>query len=81
MAGVDAAGLLMLTHYLCAVAIAGVLPLFLLLERYRRKSQYLFIGAVYLAFLIAGLYVLLTANPYKASVIHDGEIVGQQFLE
>jgi hypothetical protein len=71
-----AAVLLMLTNYLCAVALAGVLPLFILLKRYRHKQQYLFLGSIYAAFFIAGMYILSEANPFTATVIEKGEITG-----
>jgi hypothetical protein len=71
-----AAGLLMLTNYLCAAALAGVLPLFLFLRRYRNKEQYFSLGIIYVAFLITGMYILIAANPFSATVIEKGDITG-----
>ena len=68
--------LLMLTNYLCAVALAAVLPMFMLLKRYRQKQQYLLIGVTYVAFFIAGIYILIEANPFAATGILEGDITG-----
>ncbi len=76
ISGAFMAILLMFTNYLNAVAIAGVLPLFLMLHRYRNKQQIIFLSAVFGAFLCSGIYVLITANPLLHDVAVKGEIVG-----
>ena len=72
ISGAFMAILLMFTNYLNAVAIAGVLPLFLMLHRYRNKQQIIFLSAVFGAFLCSGIYVLITANP----LLHDVAVKG-----
>jgi hypothetical protein len=67
---------LMLTNYLNAAALAGILPLFLLLPRYRNKAQYIFLAALYGAFFVAGIYVLVTANPFAAAVAPKDSVTG-----
>jgi len=72
----SAAGVLMFTNYLDAVALAAVLPAFFVLRRYRTRANLCLAGFVYLTMLIAGAYVLFTANPLVVSVSYKNTVTG-----
>ena len=74
--GALTAGVLMFTNYLDAVALAAVLPAFFLLRRYRSRANVYLMGSVYLAMLMAGAYVLYTANPLVVSVSYKNTVTG-----
>ncbi len=74
--GGASAVLLMFTHTMGAAALAATLPIFLLEPAYRKKPHLLFLGIVYSLFLLSGSYVLLTANPFAASVAKADPVTG-----
>ena len=71
-----AACVLMFTNYLDAVALAAILPVFFMLERYRTRANLHLLGTVYLALILAGTYVLITANPLIVNVSYKNTITG-----
>lgn len=75
-----AAGALMLTNYLDAVALAAILPLFFLLRRYRTLSNVLLASAAIAAFMATGLYILRTSNPLAVAVSYKDTVTGFQRL-
>lgn len=70
------AWLLMFSNYLDAVALASILPLFLILRRYRTPTNVCLISVVYLTLLAAGIYVLRTSNPLAINVSFKDTITG-----
>ncbi len=66
----------MFTNYLDAVALSAVLPTFFALRRYRTRANFAFVGFVYLAMLLAGAYVLTTANPLVVGVSYKNTVTG-----
>ena len=74
--GVLAAYSLMFTNYLDAAGVAAILPVFLLLRRYRSRANAAFLGVVYLTFIFTGAYVLMTANPLSVTVSYKNTITG-----
>ena len=73
-----AACILMFTNYLDAVALALILPVFFVLGRYRTRANLVMLGTVYLALVLAGTYVLSTANPLVVNVSYKNTITGVQ---
>ena len=72
----SAACVLMFTNYLDAVALAAVLPVFFMSRRYRTRANLQLLGTVYLALILAGAYVLTTANPLIVNVSYKNTITG-----
>ena len=66
--GSAAAFLLMMTNYLNAAALAACLPLLALLPRYRTRAFATWLTAVGVALVVAGVMVLLVANPFARDV-------------
>ncbi len=75
-AAVMAAVTLMFANYLNAVALCAILPVFLYLRRYRNLANASLVGAVYISLLVAGLYILRTANPLGTTVSYKDTITG-----
>jgi hypothetical protein len=74
--GVFAASVLMFTNYLAAVALAVVLPAFFALRRYRTRANLALVGCIYWVMLMAGAYVLTTANPLVVSASYKNTVIG-----
>jgi 4-amino-4-deoxy-L-arabinose transferase-like glycosyltransferase len=74
--GAAASTALMFTNYLNAVALAAVLPLFFVLRRYRTRANVYLACTVGLSMLLAGVYILQTANPLLVGVSYRDTITG-----
>ncbi|MCP4326902.1 MAG: hypothetical protein GY791_00485 [Alphaproteobacteria bacterium] len=59
---------LIFSNYLNAAALLGVLPVFLILARYRTRRHLQFLGSVYATAALCGVYVLLARNPFAVEV-------------
>jgi 4-amino-4-deoxy-L-arabinose transferase-like glycosyltransferase len=74
--GIVAAVLLFLTNYIHAASALGALPIFFAFKRFHAKRHFIFLGAIYVAVSIAGLYILIMANPFSAHVTSPGVATG-----
>ncbi len=75
-AGATASIALMFSNYLDAVALAVTLPIFFILRRYRTRSNVYLLSTVYLSMLLAGVHILMTANPLLVTVSYKNTITG-----
>jgi hypothetical protein len=72
---------LMFTNYLAAAALLASIPMLLLLRRYRTRDHYRLLGVLYGVGLMAGIFVLITANPFSAAFVgKDGQKGLSHFL-
>lgn len=74
--GGAAAFLLVLTNYLNAAALAACLPLLALLRRYRTRAFATWLAVVGCALVVAGVFVLLVANPLARDVVGADPVRG-----
>lgn len=69
-------GLLMFTHYLAAASAGACLTLLWFLPRYRTRAYAAVFGVTMVTALCAGVYILMTANPFAHPVLITGSFTG-----
>lgn len=74
--GIAATAGLWFTHYLNAMALMAVMPVFYAERHYRTRAKHVFLGMVYLIALLCGLYILQTKDPF--SIVPANDVSGLQ---
>jgi hypothetical protein len=77
-ASIAATVLLFFTNYIYAASMLGALPIFFAFKHLREKRHFIFLGAIYTVATMAGLYVLITANPFSAHMLSPDAVTGMK---